>query len=256
MNKLNEEINRVRDIMKNKNIISEQVISDNDFNKFASIVIDKLEGGYYHPDMLKDGRVKSSLYNSSGETMFGIDRLRGGTINSTQAGREFWSIIDSLNARKNWKWNYKGGEYGNRLKMLVSLMMKPQYDSYCKLYLTPKSQSIINSNSSLLFNFIYATWNGPGWFKYFANRFNTDVNNGITNVNTLIDKVIQYRKESGDQIIINTGKRMEQFIKGVSNIKADSALSSTTDLNSSSSNFNAADLNAMSDFKAADLNAV
>jgi hypothetical protein len=47
------------------------------FDKITSLVIDKLEGGYYHPNMLIDGRVKDIRYSGSGETMFGIDRLKG-----------------------------------------------------------------------------------------------------------------------------------------------------------------------------------
>ena len=44
------------------------------------MIIDKLEGGYYHPDMLEDGRIKDSRYSASGETMMGIDRKAGGKI--------------------------------------------------------------------------------------------------------------------------------------------------------------------------------
>ena len=49
------------------------VPSNDSFSKVVSEVIDKLEGGYYHPDMLKDGRVrdkrkfKGKKNNSSNE---------------------------------------------------------------------------------------------------------------------------------------------------------------------------------------------
>jgi hypothetical protein len=46
--------------------------------------------------------------------MFGIDRLKGGSINNTNAGREFWRLIDNADAKNNWDWNDKGGlEYLN-----------------------------------------------------------------------------------------------------------------------------------------------
>jgi len=255
-NRLNEEINKLKGIM---NIINEGASNNIDFNKMVGIVIDKLEGGYYHPDMLKDGRVKSSLYNASGETMFGIDRLKGGSINNTTVGREFWNIIDSANARKNWSWNYKGGNLGNKLKTLVAEMMRPQYDSYTKSYLSNESQRIINSNESLAFNFVYATWNGPGWFKTFATKFNRDVENGITNIGQLIYNVIKYRKESSNQIIINTGNRMETFIKGVNKMSGGITSNSATDLSQSSAidknAFNTYNLTSLgSDFKTYDLN--
>jgi len=36
---------------------------DKCFYNLSKVVIDKLEGGYFHPDMLKDGRVKDSRYS-------------------------------------------------------------------------------------------------------------------------------------------------------------------------------------------------
>lgn len=252
-NRLNEEISKLKGIM---NIINENASNNINFVKMVGIIIDKLEGGYYHPDMLKDGRVKSSLYGASGETMFGIDRLKGGSINTTNIGRQFWNLIDSANARKNWNWNYKGGNIGGKLKDLVAEMMRPQYDLYTKNYLSEQSQKIINSNESLAFNFVYATWNGPGWFKYFATKFNRDVANGINDINQLIYNVIKYRKESGNEIIINTGKRMETFIKGVNKMSGND-ISSISNNTLNKKDFRSYDLlsTKQDDFKTYDLSA-
>lgn len=187
----------------------------NNFSKVCSFVIDKLEGGYYHPDMLKDGRIKDTRYEFSGETMFGIDRLRGGTINETPAGREFWAIIDNAGARYNWKWNYKGGSLGPKLKKLVADMMYPQYDKLASRYLSPKSRKIVESDNRLFFHFVYATWNGSGWFQKFAKKINEAVNSGVTNKNQLVQIALQSRIQSGNSLVKQGGVKISGFIDQV-----------------------------------------
>jgi hypothetical protein len=57
-----------------------------------------VEGGYYHPVTwyINDEGKKNgfSVYNRSGETMFGEDRAAGQTEN-TSAGADFWAYIDT-----------------------------------------------------------------------------------------------------------------------------------------------------------------
>mgnify|MGYP003524299183 FL=1 len=123
--------------------------------KITNFIIDNIEGGYYHPDMLKDGRVKDNRYASSGETMFGIDRKNGGSLNTSPSGIRFWKAIDLVGARKNWKWNYKGGQYEDKLKLGAADVMYEQYDKLANRYLSSESRKIIESDDRLLFNFIY-----------------------------------------------------------------------------------------------------
>ena len=53
-------------------------LTNTDFKQSVNKVIDTLEGGYYHPNMVKDGRLKSSYkMGNSGETMMGMDRKHG-----------------------------------------------------------------------------------------------------------------------------------------------------------------------------------
>ena len=174
-------------------------------------VIEKLEGGYFHPDMLSDGRVKDKRDKGSGETMFGIDRKTGGKINTSTAGKKFWSLIDEQNARKTWKWNYFGGNLKKTLLPLAAEMMKPQYDDYSNRYLSKKSLEIINSDNKLLFNFIYATWNGPGWFKTFATQFNDAVEKDITDIKKLRKLVLESRKNNSNSLIAQTGNKIEKL---------------------------------------------
>jgi len=230
-NRLNEEVDRFKQIM---NVISEGVNDNIDFTKLTGKVIDDLEGGYYHPNMKNRLNYDWSKYGASGETMFGIDRLKGGSINNTNAGREFWRLIDNANAKNTWDWNDKGGQLGEKLKVLAAQMMKPQYESYTRSYLTPEAQKIINSSKALTFNFIYATWNGPGWFEKFAKKFNEDVKDNLS-VNELIKKVLDYRRDSGNSIIVDTGKKMFPLLQNIENITL-SPLSSSSEIASADDN--------------------
>jgi hypothetical protein len=172
-------------------------VDKNKFDQMVTLVIDKLEGGYYHPQMLKDGRVKDARYSNSGETMFGIDRKAGGTLNDTASGKAFWNIVDTANASKTWKWNYKGGELAPKLKEHATGIIYPQYEKLASRYLTPQAKALVDSDSRLLFHFIYGTWNGSGWFKKFAEDINKAVASGVTDVNKLSQVAIDSRTKEG-----------------------------------------------------------
>jgi hypothetical protein len=172
-------------------------MNQNDFAKIIDVVITNFEGGYYHPQMLIDGRVKDSRYGTSGETMFGIDRKNGGALNTSPAGQRFWSIIDMADAKNKWKWNYMGGEHAQKLKSLVAEMMYPQYESLSKKYLSPEAKKIVDSDPRLTLNFAYATWNGAGWFKKFATDINAAVASGIKKPDNLVKVAIDSRTKEG-----------------------------------------------------------
>lgn len=210
-NRLDEQVNRFKQIM---NVLNENTNNSIDFIALTKKVINQLEGGYYHPNMRTKLNYDWSKYGDSGETMFGIDRLKGGSINNTPAGKEFWKLIDNADAKNKWKLYYMGGSLNDKLTTLAAQMMKPQFELYMKSYLTPEAQKIIYSNEELTFNFIYATWNGPGWFKKFATKFNEDVKNNLS-VKELIAKVIEYRLTSGNNIIVDTGKKLNKIFGGV-----------------------------------------
>lgn len=175
-------------------IISPQMAN---YDDVVAAVIDKLEGGYYHPDMLKDGRIKDTRYGASGETMMGIDRVAGGKLNETPAGIEFWKLIDEAGARTNWSWNYKGGELEPKLRELAGQIIKPHFEKLVSTYLTPKSKELVYSDGRLLFHFIYATWNGSGWFQKFATDINDAVASGITDPTQLVQVALNSRTKEG-----------------------------------------------------------
>lgn len=182
------------------------------FDEMVRLVIEKLEGGYYHPNMLNDGRVKDRRYRKSGETMFGIDRRNGGDINTSSAGQQFWSTIDSANARSTWKWNYDGGSLKPKLLNLVSQMIKPKYDEYTRRFLSPEAAVIVNKDKRLMFNFIYATWNGEGWFKKFANKVNQSVLSGTKSPDEVNRVAINARTQSGNSLIAQGGRKIDSIV--------------------------------------------
>jgi len=166
--------------------------SPSNFKKMTELVIDKLEGGYYNPNW----HYKSAM-GRSGETMFGIDRKHGGSLNTSSAGIEFWNEIDKNKNKRVWKHYFRGGNLEQRLKDLVSKIMEPHFDNLFQKYLTPKSQSIVKKSDGLLFHFIYASWNGSGFFQKFANAFNDAVDDGVTSIPELKKVAIQSRRNSG-----------------------------------------------------------
>jgi len=183
-----------------------------DFDGIVGKVIDNLEGGYYHPDMLNDGRVKDSRYSNSGETMMGIDRKAGGTINTTPEGIKFWDLIDSANARSEWKWGYRGGSLEPQLRELAGKMIKRYYDTYATKYLSGAALKIVNENPKLLFNFVYSVWNGPGWFDKFAEEVNKAVSSGITDPEELATLAVKRRTNSENSLIAQGGKKIAKLL--------------------------------------------
>jgi hypothetical protein len=193
-------------------------LTNTDFKQSVNKVIDTLEGGYYHPNMVKDGRLKSSYkMGKSGETMMGMDRKYGAGFAQTSAGKEFWKLIDDANAKNNWKWNYMGGPLESRLRALVTKMIQPEYERLSNRYLDEKAREIVKKSPNLMFHFIYATWNGAGWFQKFANKINEAVNDGVTKISDLESIAMKSRKESGNSIIASGGQKISKLL-GIKNV--------------------------------------
>jgi len=171
------------------------------FEEVTKQVIANLESGYYHPVMLEDGRVKGDkeknkkVLGTSGETMFGIDRLRGGSINTTAAGSAFWKLIDEADAKNKWPHYFIPKDpLKTELLNLAVQVMKPQFESLFSKYVTVKEvQDLVRSDGRLYFNFIYATWNGPGYFQNFSQQIIKAYNGGQRSAEQLLKVFIDLR---------------------------------------------------------------
>jgi len=193
------------------------------FAQVTKEVVINLEGGYYHPNMLKDGRVKDQRYGSSGETMYGLDRKAGGPeINSCAPCRQFWGTLDSIGASRSWKWNYMPGDpLQTTLLNLVVGIMEPLFNKSLNLYVPEKEiQAVIKSDGRLLFNFVYAQWNGPGWFKGWANQIRIAYKNGKTSAEDLLVLFVEKRvdntgiigNKSNNSLIAQGGRKIAKIV--------------------------------------------
>ena len=191
------------------------------FKTVTKLVIDKLEGGYFHPNMRTANPKKFGAYHRSGETMFGLDRHAGhglyystprksddvlSNLKNIESGvyqyktpeaKEFWTTIDTANAKNNWQWLYRGGGLEDKLKDLTAEIMLPSYEANAKNYLDVTAREIVEKDNRLLFHFIYASWNGSGWFKKFATDMNKAVSSGITDADKLSQVALDSRLKEG-----------------------------------------------------------
>ena len=179
-----------------------------DFKKMTELVINKLEGGYFNPQWHK-----SSGMGDSGETMFGIDRKHGGTLNTSNAGVEFWNLIDGNKNRRVWKRYYRGGNLEQKLIDLVVKIMEPHFNKLADKYLSPEAKNIVMKSNALLFHFIYASWNGSGFFQKFANAINEEVQKGNTSVSELKKVAVQSRRNSA---VSGSASKIENIMNSLS----------------------------------------
>jgi hypothetical protein len=147
--------------------------------------------------------------------MFGIDRKTGGKLNTSDAGMKFWELIDA-NKKKNpekWVRYYDGGEIKGQLQSLASQIMEPEFERLFKVHFSSEEQQIIKSDPKLFFHFAYATWNGPGWFRKFANSIKREIRQDNTDTNSLFNIAMDDRKDAGGIIGAKADKvrRAAQF---------------------------------------------
>jgi hypothetical protein len=155
-------------------------------------VIAKFEGGYWNPKCAKYPGTKhpkkEGMYIRSGETMFGLDREAGNIENVSEDGKKFFQLIDNEKQKmgmenfcNTWKWNYIPNEpLKTELTELAAKTMKKLYENNAKNYFKGKTKEIVENSKPLLLHFSYATWNGPGFFKKFAESINKGVEKGLS----------------------------------------------------------------------------
>lgn len=151
------------------------MVNEKQFISLTSVVIDNFEGGYYHPDMLKQFNSRSqSLLKYSGETFFGIDYLNGKQLSVYPEWEQMWRIIhnDRHDNPFKWSYNYRGGKLELQLKELVASMMFKWFNYLAKKYILAGSMDAIANDERLIIHFSYASWNGEGWFQRFSIALN------------------------------------------------------------------------------------
>jgi hypothetical protein len=196
---------------KSKNEVKILSGKDADFMEITKKVIANFEGGYWNGATPKNQSTSKSgicknhpkgSMDASTETMFGLDRING-NIESTPEGKEFFRIIDNQKKVlgmdafcKKWMWLFRGGENGEKLKELAAQIMKRSFDRNMSNFVKDqKVKDKIMKNKGLLVHMTYACWNGPGFFKKFANELTDAVKQGKSD-SELIEVAIQSRAKT------------------------------------------------------------
>lgn len=181
------------------------------FRRYADILIDNIEGGYYNPEWHY-----TAAMGKSGETMFGMDRVHGKKIFDNEYGEEFWSLIDANKNKETWKHLYKAKDLPIEpiLRQLAAQLMYNQFVTLSDKYLK-KNKSIIENDDCLALHFYYACWNGSGWFQKFAKTINAEIKrqNGQNDINLLRVCALNSRINSGNKLIKRGGEKMQKIWK-------------------------------------------
>lgn len=183
------------------------MVSDRIKKIIVDLVIDYLEGGYYHPDM-KDKLRGGERLLDSGETMFGIDRKNGAPQFTTKTPEavKFWQLVDANFGTHHGDTSYYGDKadgnmktpaaVGTKLREYVKSMIFDAYNDY-NVYLSDGAKKIVESDPKLFMQFLYAVWNGPGNFQRFANLVNAAYSNGERAAQAFFDIVQTARRNKG-----------------------------------------------------------
>jgi hypothetical protein len=167
------------------------------FAEITTQVIAHLEGGYFDQSMLNDGRLADTpsnrqTFQSSGETMFGIDR---NYTKNTPLANAFWAIIDRVNARATWKHEYIPPDplKTEILNATIAVQQKAFNDLFNAYIKSKDLQNLITNDGRLYFNFVYAVWNGSGYFEGFSKKISEAYASGTTSPDELLKLFINLR---------------------------------------------------------------
>ena len=84
-------------------------------------------------------------------------------------------------------------------------MIYDAYDDYDK-YLSDGAKLIVENDPRLFMNFLYAVWNGPGYFQQFSNAVNTAYANGDRSPQSYWNIVQAARRAKGGLIAVGADK--------------------------------------------------
>ena len=196
--------------------MSNNLISIKQWTTITELVIDHVEGGYYHPSMLKNFNARSqAILAASGETLFGLDRKAGAALAKYPEWAIFWAAVDA-DRKANpalWKYQYRGGKLESKLKQLAAAIMYQWFNYLAKKYILVGSMDEISNDSRLLAHFSYASWNGEGWFKRYATALNKAIQLYEGNKEKIFQEAFKARSEAPSKAIRQQAVNMQPIFK-------------------------------------------
>jgi len=184
------------------------MIDQKKFIEITELVIDQLEGGYYHPRMkARFSPADQKIMGDSGETMFGLDRKHGAQLAKYPEWAEFWGVIDSAQP-PFWKHYYRGGPLEAKLRRLAAEIMFKWFLYLSLKYLNDRAVKAIGEDPRLMLHFSYASWNGEGWFRRFSDHFKKVLDKHEGNKEAIWTEAIKARTESSNAVIRRQAKNM------------------------------------------------
>lgn len=201
------------------------------FLHIADLIINNIEGGYYHPNykVLKPDTFEKM--GISGETMYGLDRKNGAgsAVTTSAAGQKFWQIIDkefaaAKNDTKYWNDKADGTKYiaasvGRQLRPLADEVTLLNYDRYANLYLDATSRKRIENSPKLQLQFAYLTWNGPGHFQKCATRVKNCIAAGKTD-DEIYNNLQQYRRGLSNSLFAKGADKLDALLGQLGNVSS------------------------------------
>lgn len=188
------------------------LVTEDKFITLTGTVIDNLEGGYYHPRMKANMKPSDQkIMGTSGETMFGLDRVHGAQLSKYPEWDQFWYIIDHAQP-PYWRHYYRGGILEPKLKTLAARIMFRWFSHLAAKYLNQQAQEAIADDDRLILHFSYASWNGEGWFKRFAAALNKAVTSHQGDKEAIWKQAIKARTESSNKVIRQQGVNMMALV--------------------------------------------
>lgn len=188
-------------------------------------IIKYVEQGYYNPSMKEKEPKYFKNMGDSGETFFGIDRkFAGKDMEAMPEWEKFWLLIDQDKKKNSKKWVYNYTLNDNpslktKLKDLTILMVKKRFQDLGGKFLTEKSKSVIQCSPYILYQLMYAAYNGYGFFQKLTTKINQLVNAGKS-TDKIGEEINSWRSSYPNSIIKLSAPKIDASAKSLEdNIK-------------------------------------
>lgn len=167
-------------------------------------------------------------FNNSGETIYGIDRSNNdggkGHGEDTASFNALWNLIDSYKSKNlsgtnvnfmNCKWEFDPPDSSEvrQMKKYSGNFMYRRYQNYSKMFLKSDEVVFLEKDARLRFHFIYACYNGIGFFKKFAAKFQQHFSQ-TKDYNSLVTMCLNDRINYGNSLIAQGGANIKNRVYG------------------------------------------